>query len=444
MNDMNMEEALNYIHAVSWMGTVPGLERELELLERLGNPQAGMKVVHIAGTNGKGSTAAMLASVLTKAGYRTGLYTSPYIMRFNERIQVDGEQIPDADLCAVTEAVRPHADAMRDHPTEFELVTAIGFEYFRRRQCDIVVMEVGMGGEWDATNVVRDTEVAVLTNIGLDHTRVLGSTVWEIAKTKSGIVKPGRPCVLYRQQASVEMVIEEVCRDLCAPLAKVDFGALTPVSDGLDGQRFHWKELKDLRIPLLGEHQLRNACTALTALTVLRGRGWAIPDEAIREGLASVRWPGRFQVLLKEPLFIADGGHNPQCLEALQRALRTYLPGRKLVFLNGCMADKDYREMFRYLLPFAEEFVTVTPANPRALPAGELAAWLASQGERATACETVEEGVRTALRKAGPDGAVCACGSLYMIGDVVDAVNACRAGVPAAQAGAPSPASARA
>ena len=421
---MTIEEALQYIHNVSWVGTIPGLEREIELLDRIGNPQDHLKFVHIAGTNGKGSTAAMLASVLAKAGYRTGLYTSPYIIRFNERIQVNGEQIPDEAVCALTEMIRPHAEAMADHPSEFEIDTAIAMEYYRREKCDIVVLEVGMGGEWDATNVVRNTEAAVLVNIGLDHTQVLGATLWEIARTKSGIVKPGRPVVLYQQaQRSVEMVVEEVCRELCAPLCRVDFSALKPLSDGLDGQRFDWKDLKDLRIPLLGAHQLRNACTALTTLAVLRGRGWNIPDEAIREGLATVTWPGRFQRLCDDPLFIVDGGHNPQCLEALQDALRRYLPGRRIVFLNGCMADKDYGDMFNYLLPFSDEFVTVTPRNPRALPAADLAAWLTGRGGRAVACDTVAAGVRKAIELAGDDGVVCACGSLYMIGDIVAALD---------------------
>ena len=420
---MNLNEALNYIHSVSWMGTIPGLERISELLKRLGNPERALKFVHIAGTNGKGSTAAMLASVLTKAGYRTGLYTSPYILRFNERMQVNGVQIPDETVCELTELIRPHADAMADHPSEFEIVTAMGFEYFRREKCDIVVCEVGMGGDWDATNVIQNTECAVIVNIGLDHTQVLGSTVEEIARTKAGIVKPGRPCVLYRQLPSVEAVYDEVCTAKCAPLCKVDFGALTPLSDGLEGQRFDWKDLKDLHLPLLGAHQLKNACTALTTLQVLRGRGWRIGDDAIREGLASVTWPGRFQLLRREPLFIVDGGHNPQCLEALEQAIRKYLPGKKLVFLNGCMADKDYGDMFRWLLPYAREFVTVTPRNPRALPAEELSRYITENlGAAATPCDTVAEGVRTAIERAGEDGAVCACGSLYMIGDIVEAL----------------------
>ena len=425
---MNLDEALKYIHGVSWLGTIPGLERELELLGRIGNPHRGMKYIHVAGTNGKGSTAAMLQNILTRAGYKTGLYTSPYIMRFNERIQVDGVQISDEDVCELTEYVKPHAEAMADHPSEFEIVTAIGFEYFKRQQCDIVVLEVGMGGEWDATNVIEDNEAAVIVNIGLDHTEVLGDTIEKIALTKSGVVKRGCPCVMYRQEPSVEQVFAEVCRKLDAPFVLADFDTLRPTYSGLDGQRFDWEDLKDIHLPLLGAHQLNNACNVLSAVKVLRIRGWRIPEAAIREGLATVYWPGRFQLMANAPLFIIDGGHNPQCLEALENAIRTYLPGRKLVFLNGCMADKDYGDMFNRLLPFAQEFVTVTPANPRALSAPALAAYIRDNlNAVATPCDTVDGGVRTAIAKAGPDGVVCACGSLYMLGEIVDEVNRLKA-----------------
>ena len=421
---MNIEQTMAFIHSVSWMGTVPGLSRIRALLARMGNPQRALKFVHIAGTNGKGSTAAMLASILQRAGYRTGLYTSPYILRFNERIQVDGAQISDADLCALAGYVRPMAEALAEHPSEFELITAMGFEYFKRQGCDIVVCEVGMGGDWDATNVIENTECAVITNIGLDHTKFLGDTVEAIARTKAGIIKPGRPCVLYRQQPSVEAVIESACAQKSAPLWRADFDALKPVSASLEGQRFDWRGMRGLSLPLLGAHQLNNASTALTAVEVLRARGWRIPDDAIRDGLAAVRWPGRFQVLRRAPLFIVDGGHNPQCLAALEDALRAYLPGRKLVFLCGCMADKDYGAMFRRLAPFAGEFVTVTPDNPRALSAEALRDMLADRlGAKATACPAVSDGVRAAIDKAGPEGAVCACGSLYMIGDIVRALD---------------------
>ncbi len=422
---MNIDQAMAFIHSVSWMGTVPGLDRIRELLGRLGDPQKALKFLHIAGTNGKGSTAAMLASVLTCAGYRTGLYTSPYILKFNERIQIDGRQIPDAAVCALAERIRPLAGAMAQHPSEFELITAMGFEYFRREGCDIVVCEVGMGGDWDATNIIENTECAVITNIGLDHTQILGDTVEAIARTKAGIIKPGRPCVLYRQQPGVEAVIEAACREKDAPLFKADFEALRLTADSLEGQRFDWHDLRGLFLPLLGAHQLNNACTALTALRVMRGRGWKIGDGAVREGLARVTWPGRFQVLCADPLFIADGGHNPQCLEALEEAIKRYLPGRKIVFLSGCMADKDYGAMFVRLLPYAREFVTVTPLNPRALSAEALSGYISEKlGMPATPCGTVAEGVRAAIDKAGPDGVVCACGSLYMLGDVIEALDA--------------------
>ena len=425
---MNLEEALKYIHGVSWLGTIPGLEREQELLDRIGNPHRGMKYIHVAGTNGKGSTAAMLANILRTAGYRTGLYTSPYIIRFNERIQVNGEQISDEEICALTEFIKPHAEAMADHPSEFEIVTAIGFEYFKRQRCDIVVLEVGMGGEWDATNVIEENEAAVIVNIGLDHTEVLGDTIEKIARTKSGVVKRGCPCVIYRQEPTVEAVFSEVCRQMDAPLYLADFNSLIPRHSGLDGQRFDWETLRDLGIPLLGAHQLKNACTVLSTVRVLTSRGWNIPEVAIRAGLETVYWPGRFQLMMDRPLFIIDGGHNPQCLEALENAIRTYLPGRKLVFLNGCMADKDYGDMFRWLLPYAQEFVTVKPQNPRALSAEALSDYIRENlNARATPCATVAEGVRTAIENAGPEGVVCACGSLYMIGDIVAALDAWKA-----------------
>ena len=425
---MKLDEALKYIHGVSWLGTIPGLERELELLDRIGNPHRGMKYIHVAGTNGKGSTAAMLQNILTHAGYRTGLYTSPYIIRFNERIQIDGQQISDQDVCELTEFVKPHAEAMADHPSEFEIVTAIGFEYFKRQKCDIVVLEVGMGGEWDATNVIEDNEAAVIVNIGLDHTEVLGDTIEKIALTKSGVVKKGCPCVIYRQEKSVEDVFAQECAKMDAPFFPADFDSLRLTYTGLDGQRFDWADLKDLRLPLLGAHQLKNAANVLTTVGVLRQRGWSISEAAVREGLATVTWPGRFQLMADEPLFIIDGGHNPQCLESLENAIRTYLPGRKIVFLNGCMADKDYGDMFNRLKPFAQEFVTVTPANPRALSAEALSAYIRENlNAPATPCDTVAQGVRTAVEKAGKDGVVCACGSLYMLGEVIDEVERMKA-----------------
>ncbi len=415
---MTLDEALRYIHEVCWKGTIPGLERIQALLDAMGNPERKCKFVHVTGTNGKGSTCAMVASILRKAGYKTGLYTSPYLIRFNERIQINGEQISDADICELTEYVKPFAESIFERPTEFEMVTAIGFEYFARHKCDIVVCEVGMGGEFDATNVIPAPEAAVICNIGLDHTEVLGNTLEKIAGAKAGIIKPGCDAVLYRERPSVEAVFEERCKALNAPLHKADFDSLHLLSHSLEGQVFDWERFHALRLPLLGEHQLHNAAVALTTARVLQKRGWKITDEQIREGIESVRWLGRFELMRKDPMFIIDGGHNPQCIEALVKNIRDYLPGRELTVLTGVLGDKDFHCMYRDVTQYAKEFITITPANARALTAEKLADYLRQFGKPVTACDVVADGVRLAIEHAGKDGVVLCYGSLYMIGDI--------------------------
>ena len=415
---MNYEQAMEYIHAVQWAGHKPGLTRTRTLLAALGDPHKQLRFVHIAGTNGKGSTAAMMASCLQAAGYRVGLYTSPFINRFNERIQVNGQQIPDEAICELTEYIKPFADSIFEQPTEFEMVTALGFEYFARHNCDLVVCEVGMGGEFDATNVILPPEVAIICNIGLDHTEVLGDTLEKIAATKSGIIKPGCDAVIYREQPSVEAVIEDRCKAVGAKLHKADFADIHLLSHDLTGQVFDWERFHALKLPLLGNHQLHNAAVALTAATVMQQRGWHITDEQIREGLADVRWPGRFDVRRKDPLFIIDGGHNPQCIQALVKNIQDYLAGRPLTILTGVLADKDYNCMYRNVEPYAKEFITVTPGNPRALNAHDLAQYLSQFGKPVTACDAVADGVRLAVEHAGKDGVVLCYGSLYMIGEI--------------------------
>lgn len=413
---MNVNEALTYIHSVSWKGSIPGLSRTNELLKRLGDPQKQLKFVHIAGTNGKGSTASMTASVLRAAGYRTGLYTSPYITCFNERMQIDGEMIADDELAEITEFVRPHAEAMEDHPTEFELVTAIAMVYFARHKCDIVSLEVGLGGELDSTNVIDTPEVSVICNIGYDHVEVLGSTLPEIAAAKAGIIKGG-DAVLYRQTPEVEEVIAARCAQTGTRLHLADFDSIRLKSYSFEGQIFDCGARKDIELPLLGEHQLKNAAVVLSVIDALTAKGWNISEEQLRTGLKTVTWPGRFELLRREPIFIVDGGHNPQCMEALVRNIRQYLP-MPLTALTGVMADKDYVDMYRLVAPYVARFVTVTPGNPRALPAEELAKNLSQFGKPVTACETVADGVRTAIAQTPAGEAVLAFGSLYMVGDI--------------------------
>ena len=419
---MNATEAIEYIHSVCWKGATPGLERTQTLLAKMGNPEKKLKFVHIAGTNGKGSTAAMTASILRKAGYRTGLYTSPYIYRFHERMQVNGEQISDEDLAAVTEYVRPFAQSMEVSPTEFELVCCIAFEYFARQNCDIVVLEVGMGGEFDATNVIDTPEVAVITNIGLDHTDYLGSTVEEIARTKAGIFKEGGNAVIYRGKPSVEAVFEQVCAQRNVNLKKADFDGLRLHTHGLEGQVFDCGARKELRLPLLGDHQLHNAAVVLGIADTLIEKGWNITEQHIYEGIRDVTWPGRFDIVSRDPLFIIDGGHNPQCIEALIKNIQDYLQDRKVIALTGVLADKDYGDMYKPVMPLVERFVCITPDNPRKLEADQLAVYLQQAGAKAEACPSIRAGVLRAMELAGKDGVVLCFGSLYSIGAIHDAL----------------------
>ena len=419
---MTAEQAIEYIHSVCWKGSIPGLSRTNTLLEKMGNPHKALKYVHIAGTNGKGSTAAMTASILRKAGYTVGLYTSPYIYTFHERMQVNGQLISDEDLVAITEYVKPLADSMEETPTEFELVSCIAFEYFKRKGCDIVVLEVGMGGALDSTNVIPCPEAAVITNIGLDHTDVLGNTLEEIAMNKAGIIKENGHAVIYRGTPSVEAVFEQVCAQKNVKLKKADFDGLKLKSHDLFQQVFDCGDYKDICLPLLGDHQLHNAAVVLAVAETLIEKGWNITRQNIYDGIRDVSWPGRFDVVCRDPLFIIDGGHNPQCLEALVKNIQDYLSGRQIIALTGVLADKDYGDMYKPVMPYIRQFVCVTPPNPRRLPAPELAAHLQGAGAEATACEDIAEGVRKAIELAGKDGVVLCFGSLYTIGDIRNAL----------------------
>ena len=414
---MDYQEALAYINGVRWYGSRPGLGRMRDLLEKLGDPQKQLRYVHIAGTNGKGSCAAMTASVLKAAGFRTGLFISPYLFRFNERMQINGRPIEDGALAALVERIRPLADAMEDHPTEFELMTAAALLWYREERCDIVVLEVGLGGRLDATNIIDCPEAAVIMNIGLDHTTVLGDTVEAIAAEKAGIVKPGCDVVLYQQRQSVEQVVRRRCEETGARLHTADFSQLRQEFDSLEGQVFSYRGAS-YAIPLLGAHQLRNAAVVLETVEVLRRRGWKLEPEAVEHGLYAVSWPARFEPVHEEPSFIVDGGHNPQCAETVRESLLHYFPEQKRVLLVGVLADKDYGSMAEILDPAADEYVCVSPESERALPAEDLAACLRRFGKPVSVCRSIPEGVTAALESAGTDGVVCSVGSLYMAGPV--------------------------
>ncbi len=412
---MTVNEALEYIHSVSWMGSRPGLERTVKLLSLMGDPHKNLRFVHVAGTNGKGSVSAMTAAVLRQGGYKVGLYTSPYILRFNERMQVNGVEITDAELAEITEYVKPYAESMEDHPTEFELVTAISFEYFKRQGCDVVVLEVGLGGELDSTNVIRAPEVAVITEIDFDHMGVLGNSLESIAAAKAGIIKKGTTVVSANNTAASSAVIISACK-------KVGCDCIVPQYDAIENKKllnngisFEYKG-EEYFVPLFGSYQYRNALMAITVCKVLAQKGFAVTEAHVKAGLASVSWRGRFEKLMDNPVFIYDGGHNPQGVAAaVQCFAERYGEG---VVLLGVMADKDYHAEIKMLLPIAKKFITVTPGNPRALPSDKLAEKIISLGGDAQAAKTVEEGVAMAVSLGDKNTPILALGSLYMYGEI--------------------------
>lgn len=415
------EQAIAWFHSAGRFPGAPGLVRITALMERLGNPQDRLRFVHIAGTNGKGSTAAMTAAVLFSAGYRTGLYTSPFLERFRERIRVDGEPVAPEALVRCARRVRGAVEAMEreglESPGEFEEITAAGFLAFEEAKCDFVVLETGLGGRFDATNVIRSPLAAAITSISLDHTALLGNTVEEIAFEKCGILKPGSRAVMSPDQPEgAAAVIRRECAGRGIPLACPDREALRVLQIGLDGTEFEYRG-RQYRLPLLGPHQIGNALTALELAEALRAAGVEIPEEAASRGLASVSWPGRLELLSRRgPAILLDTAHNPGGMAALCAALDLYFPGVRPVAVMGMYADKDYEKCISMLAPRCGRFIAVSAVGPRALPPEECARAAA----RFCAGTEVSGALPAALERgkslAGTEGLLLLCGSIALVG----------------------------
>ena len=424
---MNEFDPIAYINEPRWQQSRYGLERTQELLERLGRPQDRLKFVHVAGTNGKGSTCAFIESVLREAGYKTGLFTSPYIITFEERIRVNGENISLGDLRDVTMDVREHAEAMAaetgEHPTEFELMTAVAFEYFARSGCDIVVAEVGLGGRLDSTNIIENPEACVIVRIGLDHTELLGDTMAAIAAEKAGIIKPGAKVVSWPQDDEGAMLaIEAAAKAAGTDVITPDFDQLEihPIEGAL--RPFSYKGV-EYKTRLLGSYQPSNAALALEVIEGLRDRGWKITDEDVAKGISNTVWPARFEVVsVGPPAVVVDGGHNPQGAAVLAESLNDAFAGRRIVFLMSVLADKDYRTMIRSVAPLGAAWVCVTSPNVlRALSGDDLAQAVSEEAAALGLDPDIrvapDFGAAMTLAKdlAGSEGVVCAWGSLYSV-----------------------------
>ena len=496
---MTWDEVMALLYEPGYVGKRTSFDVLRAMLSYLGSPQERLRFVHVAGTNGKGSASRMMQEILTRAGYRTGLFISPHLKYMNERWTMDGEMIADEDLrdaaVRTREAVaaynRDHASIRRcrtdsgdrdkddmeaapeEKPVSFALLTMMAFDYFARNGCDIVVLEVGIGGRLDSTNVIPTPDLAIIMNIGLEHTELLGNTLEEIAFEKGGIIKPGGEVVLYHQSAAVEQTIRGICAERGAKLIitepallhstdrqdgrKTSYGLPTSGEDGTEcargdhrdtlaqarwtQARYTYREHKAIRLNLEGFYQRGNMLAVLDGIGALRRRGLDIPEQAVSEGLANVTWPGRFEIISSDPLVIVDGAHNPNGIEALVRNLRDPVSptaGKGILFVVGILADKDVPEMLRLLAPYAAGFIMETAPAERAEPAQELCTQAARYYDGPVkAAVSLQDAVRQALRQAGGDTAVVCCGSLYQVAEIRECV---RAVLPAgAQAAVPSP-----
>lgn len=406
------------------------LERVRVLLRRLGSPESGLKIVHIAGTKGKGSTAAMISSVLRKAGYRVGLFTSPHLHTFRERIQVDGEPISAEDFAAAIARVKPHVDELNaagEHGfiTTFEALTATALLYFAEKGVEALVFEVGVGGRLDATNVVTP-EVSVITSISRDHTELLGETLPEIAGEKAGIVKAGIPVVVAPQRSEAEEVFERIARERGSEMVSVGREVVWhSLEHGEWGQKLLVRDFeKEYRVsmPLLGDHQQENAATAITALSVLRSQGWDISDGDIVDGFVDIRWPGRMEELGRRPLVIADGAHNGDSARRLREALTKYYEFEKVVLVVGVSADKNVEDIAAELVPLASTVILTKSRHMRAAGPDAIAGAFSRPDIIVETTDSVKQALSRAREMASEEDLICVTGSLFVVGEAIEAV----------------------
>lgn len=419
---MTYTQALEKIHSLNKFGSRPGLDRVKRLLSDMGNPQDDVKFIHVAGTNGKGSVCAIMSSVLRSAGYKTGLFISPFITDFCERIQINSTPIPHDKLTELTEYVFTFVDKLNEEDiiiTEFEFVTALCFEYFKREKVDLAVLETGLGGLLDSTNVIKSNLCSVITQVGLDHTDILGETVEEIALQKCGIIKDTCPVVSCEQLESVARVIKNSAINHHSPLLFSTDIKVNIIEDSLKGTTFEFNNIP-LNLSLIGEHQLSNARTALAALAVLtKDAGIKITEEAMKEGFKNAVNPARFEVFSKTPLMILDGAHNSDGMSAFSKAVKKYTGGKKRVLLMGMLGDKDSLSSAHFLEGLFDRAFTVPVSNPRTRSSKDMAEILKAHIDNVTACETVNEGFEKAYNEAvKTDSALIICGSLYLAGEI--------------------------
>ncbi|MCH5255943.1 MAG: bifunctional folylpolyglutamate synthase/dihydrofolate synthase [Lachnospiraceae bacterium] len=426
---MNYKEATEYVESLQGYGCVPGLESIRQLCSYLGNPQDSLKFVHIAGTNGKGSVLAYVSTILTDAGYKVGRYISPTITDYRERFQIDGRMISKQGFCKYLEPVKEAAERMvldgKPHPTPFEIETAIAFLYFLDKRCDIVIIETGMGGALDATNIIKTPICVAFTSISMDHMAYLGSSLEEIAANKAGIIKENIPVVSVLQKPEAAKVIENEAGAKNCNLIIADPDKAVNIKYGLTKQTFSYGRYKKIEISIPGKYQIHNAVTAVEIIDVLKEKGFQVSDEALRTGFAKTKWPGRFEIIGKKPLFIADGAHNEDAALKLAQSISFYFTNKRIIYIMGVLRDKDYNSVISTTYQYAEQIITVTPpASPRALSGYELANVVREYHNSVTVADSMLEAVELAYLLTGKDKdtVIIAFGSLSFIGELTNIV----------------------
>lgn len=417
---MNYQEALDFIHDTHKFSIKLGLDNVSRLLDLMGKPHQDLKVIHVAGTNGKGSTSSYINQVLIEAGYKVGLYTSPFLETFNERMRIDNINISNEALAEITSFTKSCIDQMLaeglNHPTEFEIVTAIAFEYYKRNQVDFVVLEVGMGGRLDSTNVVESPLLSVITPVDLDHVEYLGDTVAKVAAEKAGIIKKNCPCVIHPQLPEAEAVIRETAKNLNSKQIIANTQGIEVLNSDVKGTHFRMND-RTIQIRMLGEHQTRNAAVAITAIDTLVSEGHIqLTEDVLLSGIAKAVWAGRLEVMREEPIVIIDGAHNLHGAKGLSQAVKDLLPNKRIIAVVGILGDKDISGMLSEMMPLCHEVICTEPDNPRKMSAANLSDQVRSFGLEALVEPSVEKAFAMAQERAKPEDAIICFGSLYMIG----------------------------
>lgn len=424
---MNYEEAMNFIQNTNKFGSVLGLDNIRELLERLGNPQDQLRVVHIAGTNGKGSTLAFLAGIFRESGYRAGRYVSPASFSYEERFRINEENISKKDLCFYMEKIKNVAEEMvkdgLSHPTMFEIETALSFLYFLDKKVDVVLLETGMGGRLDATNVVKKPIATVIASIGMDHMQFLGDTLEKIASEKAGIIKEGCPVISYDNTKEVNEVIKNKAKQMHAKVTFVNSAGIRVLQESLNGESFSYRSsdgrwYEKIEIPLLGRHQINNAALALETLNVIKNY-YCISDFQTEDGMRKTIWRGRIEILEREPMVICDGAHNPDGAKSLLSFLQNNFTNQRLIYIMGVLSDKDYEQMVQILAPAADKIYTVAPDNPRALSSRELCNCISKYHQNVEERQRLAECLSEVRQKAEKDDVIIICGTLSFQNELI-------------------------